>query len=295
MSGQPRYLRARSLAEAAAALREGGGEGMVLAGGTIVASLINQRLAAPSVIVDITRIADLTRIGEFANGDTIIGALVTHDMVLRSDVLRRRVPLLPEIARDISCMRLRNRGTLGGSLCTIGGQGDPATGLIALDAILHLEGPDGRRDLPVDAFYKDGFSLDLAEDEILKEALVPALPAGAGWAFAKEGPRNAMDWTQITVSATVTCDAGGAIDHLRIGINGAAATAVRARRAEAALRGQPPAAIDWAAVRDALDRDISPQGDLVYSADFKRHLTAVLLRRTLAAAVARTAPTGGTP
>src|SRR5215217_3959535 len=129
------YLRAASVAEAVEALHAAKGDGLIIAGGIAVSTLLNQRLASPSILVDISRINTLKAIGAGRDGLSI-GVLATHSDVLTSADIKLAAPLLSQIAEDISCPRLRNRGTLGGSVCTIGGQGDPATGLIALEAKL---------------------------------------------------------------------------------------------------------------------------------------------------------------
>ncbi|MBX3538936.1 MAG: FAD binding domain-containing protein [Chelatococcus sp.] len=283
----PDYIRARSVAEAAEALRAAEGGGILVAGGTIIASLINQHLAEPSTLIDISPIETMKSIRVQGDGKVELGALVTHEQVRRSAEIHRHLPLMAEIAKDISSWRLRNRGTLGGSICTIGGQGDPATGLIALGAQLVLSRGHEQRTIPIESFYKDGFSLDLSEDEILESVIVPPMPPNARFAFGKEGPRNAMDWTQLTVSVVFT-ETRGCIETIRIGVNGAAATALRARGAEAALTGVAVDTIDWRSALAALAAEISPETDLVYSADFKRHLVGVLLKRAITKALGTT-------
>ncbi len=281
------FVRATSVDDAIAALKSAAGDGIVVAGGIVVGSLINQRLASPGVLVDISRIACLRRIEVAANGELVIGALTTHDEVLRSPAIKAAAPLLVEIASEIACRRLRNRGTLGGSLCTIGGQGDPATGLIALGARLRIRGTGGSRELAVEDFYKDPFKVDLADDEILEEVRVNRVPAGSIFGFNKIGPRGAMDWTQITTSVELTLDPRGErILHARIGMNGVGATPVRPRAAEAVLLSKTPRNYDWRELGAVLEREIEPQGDLVYSANFKKHLGAVSLRRAVERACA---------
>jgi aerobic carbon-monoxide dehydrogenase medium subunit len=280
---EPLYLRAASVDDAIAALSSAGTDGLVIAGGVVVASLFNQRLASPSVLVDISRIASLHRLERLANGDLLIGAMVTHEEVLRAPLVKATAPLLSEIAKDISCARLRNRGTIGGSVCTIGGQGDPATGLIALGADLHLRGPQGERVLKIEDFYTDAFEVDLQGGEILETIRVPAQPPGTVSAFCKIGPRNAMDWTQITVSVAGQRSAGGDIEQIRIGMNGVATTPSRPRSTEAMLRGTPDQ-IAWPAVAAALAAEVSPQPDLIYSVEYKLHIAGVALRRAVESA-----------
>jgi carbon-monoxide dehydrogenase medium subunit len=289
---EPQYLRAGSVNEAIAALKDADGDGLVVAGGIVVGSLFNQRLASPSILVDITRIPGLRNIGREPGGTLRIGALATHDDIQHSAAIKAAAPLLIEIASDIACARLRNRGTLGGNLCTVGGQGDPATGLIALGATMHLRGPAGERTAAIEDFYKSAFEVDLRPDDILEWITVPPMKAGLRYAFCKLGPRNAMDWTQIT--ASVVFDAkDGMLGGIRIGMNGVANTPNRPRGVERLLGQSKLDAIDWAAVGQILNDEISPQGDLVYSENFKRHLAVVALRRALERAAGRPTNAGG--
>ena len=290
------FMRAESVEEAIQGLQSSGGDGLLLAGGTVVASLINQRLASPALLIDIARIDALKQIRSEPDGALVIGALVTHQQLLRSPQVRAHSPILTEIAKEISCGRLRSRGTLGGSVCMIGQQGDPATGLLALDAEVDIRGPNGPRRLPLRSFYKDAFSTDLAADEVVVALRVPPPPVGASAAFQKFGPRNAMDFTLIAVAVVLIAnERDNLIEDIRIGMNGVAATALRARRAEQAIRGRPAQAIDWDEVRRALQEEIAPPGDLIYSEPYKRHLAGVLLQRACVAALARRRPAPGRP
>jgi carbon-monoxide dehydrogenase medium subunit len=289
---EPDFVRARSVGHAIEALKAADGDGIIVAGGVVVGSLINQRLAAPSVLVDISRIADLRYIRRTPQG-LVIGPLATHDDVMRSAEIAAAAPLLSEIALDISCPRLRNRGTMGGSICTIGGQGDPATGLIALGAKLKISGPAGERAAKLEDFYKNAFELDLAPDEIVERIDVPSPAEGSHYAFCKLGPRNAMDFTQITVAVVLTPAKCSATGSIRIGMNGVGNTPNRPRAAEKAIEAASGGAIDWSAVGEALNGEIEPQGDLVYSADFKRHLALVALRRAVERALMRGEGIGG--
>jgi carbon-monoxide dehydrogenase medium subunit len=282
---EPQYVRATTVAQAVEALQAAGGDGLVVAGGIVVGSLVNQRLAAPSILVDITRIEAMRGIARSA-GTLTIGALATHDDVLKSADVRAATPLLAEIAAEVSCPRLRNRGTLGGSICTIGGQGDPATGLIALGATIRICGPGGTRTAAIEDFYKNAFEVDLVPDEIVEFVSVPVTPPGTAFGFSKLAPRNAMDWTQITTSVVFRSESGWYRD-VRIGMNGVANTPSRPRATEQLLSTMTAGAVDWTAVGKTINSEISPTGDLVYSEDFKRHLAVVSLRRALERASTR--------
>lgn len=284
---ETRYHRPATVTEAIGALQAAEGDGVVLAGGLVVGSIINQKLSVPDVIVDISRIEGLRGIARTGDGGLKIGALVTHDRMMRAPEIRAAAPLLSEIATDIACGRLRNRGTIGGSLCMIGQQGDPATGLIVLGAQIRLEGPEGSRILPLEDFYDAAFSIDLNEGEILTEVLVPPQPARSGQGFVKFGPREAMDFTLVTVSAGTVLAEDGGLDAVRIAINGVGPSVIRPRTTEDLLSGQAPVELPWEAALAALQDEISPDGDLAYSERHKRRLAGVALRRSLATAIAR--------
>jgi carbon-monoxide dehydrogenase medium subunit len=288
---EPEFVRADSVDEAIAALGRAPTDSVIVAGGVVVGSLINQHLLSPAILVDISRIHSLRGIEPTLEGGVRIGALVTHEDMRRSRALATLAPLLVHIAAEISCPRLRNRGTLGGSVCTIGGQGDPATGLIALGAHLSLRGPRGARSLALEDFYKDAFAVDLRPGELVESVTVPPMPKGVGFGFCKLGPRKAMDWTQITASVVLTHGGDNGLDHVRIGLNGVGPTPSRPRKAEEAVR-QHGQRSDWLAFAASLDQDIEPSSDLVYSAAYKRRLAAVALRRAIDGALASLSQNG---
>jgi carbon-monoxide dehydrogenase medium subunit len=286
---ETRYIRAGSVSQAIDALKAANGDGVIIAGGVVVSSLMNQRLASPAVLVDITRIGAL-KIIEADSGGLSIGALVTHSEILSSPEVQAVAPLLSEIAEEISCPRLRNRGTLGGSICTIGGQGDPATGLIALGATINIKGAGGARTVALEDFYNDAFKVDLAPDDIVESVRIPKPKQGTRFAFYKHGPRNAMDFTQITTS--LVCSPRDCGFTVRIGMNGVGYTPNRPRKTEELLIGTEPEAIDWLQVEQEVAKEVEPQEDLVYSADFKRHLAGVTLRRAFERAMLKPAYRG---
>jgi aerobic carbon-monoxide dehydrogenase medium subunit len=280
----PDYVRPASVEEAIAALVGAGGDSLIVAGGIVVGSLFNQRLASPAVLVDISRIASLRGIETMPNGDVRLGALVTHEEILRSPILQKIAPLLPETAIEISCPRLRNRGTIGGSVCTIGGQGDPATSLIALQARLEIRGPEGQRVIALEDFYNNPFAVDLDENELLEAVIIPKPADGLGFGFCKLGPRKAMDWTQITVAIVLNCEGNKALRDVRIGMNGVGPTPNRPTKLESFLM-ERVGAIDWNEAGRVLKSEIEPEDDLIYSKVHKQRLAAVAAKRAVEKAI----------
>jgi carbon-monoxide dehydrogenase medium subunit len=231
------------------------------------------RLAQPSVLIDIGRLADLSYIRD--EGDHIaVGALTRHMDVERSDVLREHVPLLAHAASHVGDPQVRHRGTLGGTIA----HADPASDLpattLALGATYVAQGPNGRRDIPAGEFYRTFFESALEPDEMLVEIKLPKMN-GAGWSFQKFN-RRAQDWAIVGVAAwRRNGDAG-------VGLVNMGSTPILATSVASALSG-------GASVADAAELaadDAEAQADLNASVEYREHLVKVLTRRALDAASA---------
>jgi carbon-monoxide dehydrogenase medium subunit len=267
------YQRAGSVDEAIGLLTDNGEDAKLIAGGHSLLPLMKLRLAAPSVLIDIGRITDLSYVqGE---GDEVrIGALTRHHDAANSDLLREQVPLLAHVAGQIGDPQVRHRGTVGGSIA----HGDPASdlpaALLALRATLVARGPGGERTIAADDFFTGFLETALAPDEVLTEIRVPAT-GGAGWAFEKFN-RRAQDWAIVGVAAVLTNGSGGP----GVGLVNMGSQPLRAAGTEEALRSGSGAAD--AAARAAEGAD--PPSDLNATPEFRRHLAEVLTRRALEAA-----------
>jgi carbon-monoxide dehydrogenase medium subunit len=250
--------RPTSLDEAVQALVAGGDDARPLAGGHSLLPMMRLRLAAPSKLVDLSRIEGLSYIRE--DGDTIaIGALTRHVEIERSDLLGQRCRLLAETAALIGDPQVRNRGTIGGSLAHADPHGDFPAAILALDAELVATGPDGTRTIPAGEFFVDYLTTALAHGELLTEIRVGALDT-AGSAYEKF-TRRAQDWAVVGCAAIVRD--GQEI----VAWTGVGPTPIRAEG-------------DWRSAADALD----PPADLSGSAEYKRHLAKVVAERALARA-----------
>ncbi len=250
--------RPASVDEAVRALVDGGDEARPLAGGHSLIPMMKLRLAAPSLLVDLSGIDGLSYIRE--DGDTIaIGALTRHVEVERSELLAGRCGLLAETASLIGDPLVRNRGTIGGSVAHADPHGDFPAAILALGAELVATGPDGTRTIPAGAFFVDYLTTALAHGELLTEIRVPALD-GAGAAYEKF-TRRAQDWAVVGCAAVVRGQ------EETVAWTGVGATPVRADGG-------------WEDAADALE----PPPDLSGSTEYKRHLAKVLARRALARA-----------
>lgn len=261
------YRRASTLDDALSLLAEGGEDAKLLAGGHSLLPLMKLRLAAPSVLVDIGRLRDLSFVRE--DGDSVvIGALTRHRDVEISDTLRTHAPLLAHVAGQVGDPQVRHRGTFGGSIA----HGDPASDLpaacLALGATFGVVGPSGSRSIAASDFFQGFLETALAPDEILTEIRVPKA-TGAGWSFQKFN-RRAQDWAIVGVAAVRG-------ERTGIGLVNMGPTPVRATGAEEALAGGASEVEAAAKAADGLD----PPEDLNASAEYRRHLAQVLVRRAL--------------
>ena len=261
------YQKAGSVDEAVGLLAEHGDEAKLLAGGHSLLPLMKLRLALPQLLVDIGGLRDLSFV-EGDDGEVRIGALTRHHDLATSELLGEQVPLLAHVAGQIGDPPVRHRGTIGGSVA----HGDPASDLpavlLALRATIVAHGPDGERTIPIDDFFTGFLETALSPTELLTEIRVPKA-AGAGWSFQKLN-RRAQDWAIVGVAAVQNGSTG-------IGLVNMGSVPLRAAAAEEAAGGGASAA-DAAALAD---QGTEPSADLNATAEFRRHLARVLVRRAL--------------
>jgi carbon-monoxide dehydrogenase medium subunit len=268
------YELAESADHAVALLGQHGEDAKLLAGGHSLLPLMRLRLAAPSVLVDIGRLRDLNYVRD-AGDHLAVGALTTHEELHFDELLRRECPLLAHTAGEIGDPQVRHMGTIGGSVAHADPASDLPTVLLALDAELVVHGPGGDRTLPASGFWKGIFESELGPQDLLTEIRVPKT-GGAGWSYQKFNPR-AQDWAIVGVAA-VTRNGGTAVALTNMG-----GTPLRAGTVEQALAGGAGAAD---AAEQALD-GTNPPEDALASADYRRHLAKVLVRRAVEEAGSR--------
>ena len=262
------YVRADSVDAAAAALAEHGDDAKLLACGMSLLPLMKLRLAAPSVLVDIGRLSELSYVRD--GGDHVaIGGLTRHHDVEHSDLLGTEAPILRHAAGQVGDPQVRHRGTIGGSIA----HGDPASDLpavlLALRATLVAQGPDGERTIPVDDFFTGFLETALSPTELLTEIRVPKA-AGAGWSFQKFN-RRAQDWAIVGVAAV------RAKGHTGVGLVNMGSVPLIASGVVEAVDGGATAA----EAADRATEGTEPQGDINASPEYREHLARVLVRRAL--------------
>jgi aerobic carbon-monoxide dehydrogenase medium subunit len=262
--GSFEYVRPTSVEEAVAALVEHGDDAKILAGGHSLLPLMKLRLAMPAVLIDISRIPGLSYVR--VDGDEVaIGAGTRHHELEQDEVAAAEVPLLPYVASQVGDAQVRHRGTIGGTVAHSDPASDLPTALLALGGTVVVQGPSGRRDIPITEFWLGFFETALAEDELIVEIRVPRT-GSAGWAYEKF-TRRANDWPIV---------AAAAVDG-RVALANMAGSVVRATATEEALaRG---ASIEEAAA--LADQGTSPGADMHADQEYRRHLARLLTRRAL--------------
>jgi len=280
------YRSPESLAEALAALDEAGDEGKAIAGGTALVILMMQRLVRPGRLVSLRRVPGLDRIKP-ADGGVRIGALATHRDVETSPVIRERFPVLAETFRHVATLRIRNIATVGGSLAHADPNQDPPVTLMALGARVRIAGPGGERRLPLDEFFVEYYQTALRQNELVVGVELPFPAPGSGSAFIKFLPRTADDYATVAVAANLTLNPDGACREARIALGSVGPTTLRAREVEALLTGERLTEPLLTAAGEAARRAVDPIADQRGSAEYKREMTGVFVRRAIRSAWAR--------
>jgi carbon-monoxide dehydrogenase medium subunit len=278
------YHAPRSIAQTIQLLSEFGDQAKLLAGGHSLLPMMKLRFAQPAALIDINRVPELRGIREEA-GLIRIGAMTTERELIESDLLQRRLPLLPEAARLIADPQVRNRGTIGGDIA----HGDPANDhpalMMALDASFVLQGPGGERQVAAVDFFLGTFMTVLADDEILTAILIAPPPEGAGHGYQKL-KRKTGDWATAGAAVMLRMQAG-VVSQAAIALTNVAPTALRATAAEAALIGSPLSEVVLAAVRQQVQAQCTPAEDLRGDREYKTAMAAEMTVRAIRAAAAR--------
>jgi carbon-monoxide dehydrogenase medium subunit len=278
------YVVADSVEMAVASLAQAGGDAKIIAGGQSLVPMLNFRLLRPSVLVDINRIPGLAHVRE--DGNVVrVGALTRHFRLETDPLIAAHFPVLREAMAHVAHLAIRNRGTIGGSLS----HADPAAELpmmaMLLDAELRIVSSAATRTVAARDFFRDALSVDLAEDEIVTEIVLPKLPPNTGWGF-EEVARRSGDFALAAVAMTLALS-DGRIAQARIAMTGVAPTARRVAEAERLLIGQRLDDGVGSDVIEAVRAAAEPPTDLHASSDYRRHLVGVLAARALAAAWSR--------
>jgi carbon-monoxide dehydrogenase medium subunit len=274
--------QAESLDEVFSLLEQYGDDDVhLIAGGSSLILLMNLGLVEPSHVISLRRLTDLRGIVAHADGGAEIRALTTHREVELSPELSGYCPALSATFGHVATVRIRNQGTVGGNLAHADPAQDPPPMLMALDAEVTLTSRSGQRRVPLDAFFVDYLTTVMQPGEVLTTIHLPPLPSGTRAAYTKFLPRTHDDYATVSVAARLRLDDDGRCEDVRVALGGAAATPLRARNVEDALRGDTLSderIVD--AARLVLDI-VDPPDDARGSSAYKRRMARVWTERTL--------------
>ncbi|HEX6966215.1 MAG TPA: xanthine dehydrogenase family protein subunit M [Gemmatimonadaceae bacterium] len=278
------YHVAGSIDEAIALLARYEDDAKLLAGGHSLIPLLKLRFAQPAHLIDVRKIPGLAGVRE-VDGAIVIGATTTHWMLESSDLLKKKLPIIPEAASQIGDVQVRNMGTIGGSLAHADPAADLPAVMLALEAQLTAVGPNGSRTIPAHDFFVGLLTSALEPHEVLTQIRIPIPPAGTGSAYVKY-PHPASRFALVGVAAVLTLD-GGTIERARVAITGMGPTVARLTGVEQALTGKSADAATLAAGAQHASDSIETRDDLQGSAAYKAQLARVYTRRALVRAVER--------
>jgi len=279
------YHAPKTLAEAVALLGRYGEDAKVLSGGQSLLPLLKLRLGSAGHLVDIGKIPDLEYIRE-DGGFLKIGGRTRESALERSDLVRKRYPLLADTAAVIADPLVRNLATVGGNLA----HGDPANDhpatMLAYGAEVVATGPKGARTIPINKFFTGLFATALAPDEILTEIRIPVPKGASGGAYVKL-ERKVGDFATAASAAQVTLGKGGEIEKAGIGLTNAGPVPLQATAAEQFLKGKKGDAATIAEVARLAAQATSPSADRRGTVEYKKDMARVLTGRALTKAIAR--------
>lgn len=275
------YVRPNSVADAVSALVAGGEDAKILVGGQSLLPVLRLRMAAPTVIIDCSRLKEMQGVRD--DGDAlIIGAGTTHHQVMTHALVNEHAPLIAMTTATVADPAIRHRGTFGGALAHADPAGDLPAVALALDAVMTVTGPQGSRDIRAADYFTDYFTTSMAEDEILVSIRVPKL--GPGWGYHYEKfQRTAAGWAIVGVAAAVH-RSNGTITQARVGLTNMGPGPIRANTVEAALAETPADADSVAIAAQSAADGTRATSDLHADADYREHLARVMTKRAVAKA-----------
>ena len=279
------YIMAKNVGHAVALLGEHGAKAKILAGGTDLLVELKHAVHNPEMIVDVSRLRELKDIAIVDDG-LHIGALATHADIMNSPIISGMFPALVDAAHSIGAMQTRNLGTLGGNLVTCVPSMDSGPALIALDASVTVANAEGRRRMPLADLFVGPRRTSLKPGDLLVDIVIPKENLDKPVAFEKFGLRKGQALALVNVGASFWTDKDK-FTAPRIALGAVAPTVIRAPKAEAYLDGRKISAEAMAEAGRIAATEAKPISDFRASADYRRDLIAVLVKRALASAQTR--------
>lgn len=281
------YQAPTSIEEAVQLLAGKNGSAKVLAGGTDLIVQLREGLRHAELVVDVKHIPEMTDFQLHDQGATIGAACPCYKLYDDADFSREYAGVA-EAAHIIGGWQIQGRASLGGNICNASPAGDTLPILIAYGAVLKIQGPDGVRELPIENFFAGPGRTVLQPGELLVSISLPKQPPHSGGHYQRFIPRNEMDIAVVGAGSWVELNAaGGSIVRARVALGAVAPTPILAAEASDWLAGKPATEETFAQAGELARKQVKPISDMRGPAEYRTHLVGVLVKRTLAGAVAR--------
>ncbi|WP_439588200.1 FAD binding domain-containing protein [Hydrogenophaga sp.] len=274
------YCEPTTLGDAVDLLRHCTGQACLFAGGTDLLVQMKEHIHQPDRVINIKKIPGMDDFRFDENQGLTLGALVTTRAVETSPLAQKHYASLARAATDFASIQVRNRATVVGNVCRASPSADTLPPLIADGARLLIYGADGQRELPLENFITGPGKTTLKPDEIVTHIVIPPPPPRTGKVYIKHGRRAQMELATVGAAVTLTID-GNTCKDIAIVLAAVAPMPLRAKAAEALLRGKPLNAQTIAEAAEAASGESRPIGDVRGSADYRREMVAVLVRRAI--------------
>ncbi len=280
------WLEPTSVAEAGRMVTENGEGAKIMASGTSLLLLMRQRIFSPTHVVSLGAVDGLDYI-RFDGGDLRIGARTKHRSIEHDPEIAAQFPMIAEMARRVANPQIRNMATIGGNLVHNDPASDPPACFLAMDATVAAVREDQEREIPLEELFVDFYETSLEPGEVLTEIRIPALSADSVGVYTRFTTTPAEDRPLLGVGMVLTLDKDGTCTDARISLGASTPIPVRARAAEEALKGQPATEEVFAKAGLAASEEITPLDDFRGSADYRREIIKVIVRRTAMRALER--------
>lgn len=273
------YMKPSDMDQLREALASAQGAEAIIAGGTNLLPIMREEPLQAKVLVDISGVQGLTAIQE-EQGRILVGAAAAMAEIEKNSLVLEKAPLLAQAAGRLGNPMTRNRATIGGNIANASPAADSAPPLLALDASVHLTGPSGEVDMPLEDFFLEYREIDLKPGQVITHFSFATPPANARQGFAKLGLRDGASISVVSLAWLVVMD-GGVCTRARAALGSVAPIPMRAPKTEAALEnGKLDRQLIQRAV-EILRKEIAPVSDVRASAEYRRHAAGVLLERSL--------------
>ena len=280
------FLEPRTVTEASAMLATHGEDARVMAGGTALVLAMRQRLLNPSHLVWLGGVPGLDGIAVDSSGALRVGALALHHDLETHPAVRTRFPVLSSMAARVANAQIRNAATVGGNLCHGDPASDPPACLLALDARVRAVTNEGEREIKLEDFFTGYYENALRPHEVVTEVHVPPLAADAVAVYMRFTTTAAESRPLVAVGAVVRQDAQRTCRGARVVVGAVSATPTRLRAVEDLVNGRRLDADTLARAGELAAESVKPLEDFRASADYRAHVTGVIVRRVLESAAA---------